>query len=71
MMILACRGLGDVMIPADTVQICNKWSTVPSNRAYLTASIRLHASLTSERGWWPMHESNRSSILAPYRGKLA
>ena len=39
MMILACRGLGDVILPADTVQLCNKWSTVPSNRAYLTASI--------------------------------
>ena len=39
MMILACRGLGDVILPAATVQLCKKWSTVPSNRAYLTASI--------------------------------
>ena len=38
-MILACRGLGDVILPADTVQLCNEWSTVPANRAYLTASI--------------------------------
>ncbi|KAL9039457.1 MAG: hypothetical protein Q9214_004871 [Letrouitia sp. 1 TL-2023] len=39
MMILACRGLGNVILPADTVNLCSRWSTVPLNRAYLTASL--------------------------------
>lgn len=39
MMILVCRGLGNVIIPTNDANLCSRWSTVPSNRAYLTASI--------------------------------
>ena len=37
--VLVCRGLGEVIRPSNTAQLCPTWTPIPPKRKYLTASI--------------------------------